>query len=318
VRATHHLHAQARSMMVARGAAIGVDWRAEIEALQSVDWEVERAKLEDTALRYPDYYLAPFHAYEQGNMSWQAALEVDVAAKSVHAVVFDPQARECLRACACACGLTLRAQSKVLDPGGDAALRASFHATAARFLRGVAAAPATALDVGCATGLSSRALRAAHPGVRVTGVDLSPYFLAVGAYLQAQRAAAGETEPPFVFLHAAAEATGLSPASQDLVSMCLVAHELPRHATVGIIAEAFRLLRPGGALQIMEMDPRSAILGRVRANPFAFTAFASTEPYLQDYLTFALEAAVEAAGFEAPQQAANSPRHRTLVAHKPR
>jgi ubiquinone/menaquinone biosynthesis C-methylase UbiE len=306
-------------MMVARGAAIGIDWRAEIAALQSVDWEAERAKLEDKSLQYPPYYLAPFHAYEQGNMSWQAALEVDVAAKSVHAVVFDPQARECLRACgALAHVLTLRVQSKVLDPGGDAALRASFHATAARFLRGVAAAPTTALDVGCATGLSSRALRAAHPGVRITGVDLSPYFLAVGAYLQAQRAAAGEAEPPFVFLHAAAEATGLPPASQDLVSMCLVAHELPRHATVGIIAEAFRLLRPGGALQIMEMDPRSAILGRVRANPFAFTAFASTEPYLQDYLTFALEAAVEGAGFEAPQQAANSPRHRTLVAHKPR
>ena len=99
--------------------------------------------------------------------------------------------------------------------------------------------------------------------------------------------------------------------------MCLVAHELPQAATRAILAEAFRLLRPGGALQIMEMDPRSPILARVRSNPFAFTAFASTEPYLKEYLTLPLEGALEAAGFGAAAQAANSPRHRTVVAHKP-
>ena len=211
-------------------------------------------------------------------------------------------------------------QSKVLDPGGDAALRASFHATAARFLRGAAAAPRAALDFGCATGLSSLALRRAHPSCRVTGVDLSPYFLAVGAHLQAARIASGAEDPsvtpPFTFLHAAAEDTRLPGASFDLVSMCLVAHELPQAATRAIIAEAHRLLRPGGALQIMEMDPRSPILARVRANPFAFTAFASTEPYLEQYLTLPLERALVDAGFEAPAQAANSPRHRTVVAHK--
>jgi ubiquinone/menaquinone biosynthesis C-methylase UbiE len=216
--------------------------------------------------------------------------------------------------------LLLLLQSKVLDPGGDAALRASFHAAAARFLRGAAAAPQTALDVGCATGLSSLALRAAHPSAAITGVDLSPYFLAVGTHLQAARLASGEDEAPllpFTFIHAAAEATGLPSASYDLVSMCLVAHELPQRATRAIISEAFRLLRPGGALQIMEMDPSSPILVRVRSNPFAFTAFASTEPYLKEYLTFPLEAELQGAGFEAAAQAPNSPRHRTVVAHKP-
>jgi ubiquinone/menaquinone biosynthesis C-methylase UbiE len=217
--------------------------------------------------------------------------------------------------------LLLLLQSKVLDPGGDAALRASFHATAARFLRGAAASPRTALDIGCATGLSSLALRSAHPSAAITGVDLSPYFLAVGAHLQATRLASGsETEAslrPFTFIHAAAEATGLPSESYDLVSMCLVAHELPQRATRAIISEAFRLLRPGGALQIMEMDPSSPILARVRSNPFAFTAFASTEPYLKEYLTFPLEAELQGAGFEPAAQAPNSPRHRTVVAHKP-
>ena len=225
--------AQARDMMQRRGASIGVDWPTEVSALQrATDWTTARAAIEDAQLQYPSYYVAPFHAYDDGNLSWQAAWEVDVAARSVHAPVFD-------------------VAGAALDPDGDAKLRASFHAQAARLLRGRAAAPVDALDLGCATGLSSRALRAAHPSLRsLTGVDLSPYFLAVGAHLQAARVAAGEAAPAITFRHAAAERTGLDAESYDLVSMCLVAHELPQDATRAIFAEAFRLLRPGGALQV--------------------------------------------------------------------
>lgn len=43
------------------------------------------------------------------------------------------------------------------------------------------------LDVGCATGLSSLALLRAFPQAHVTGVDLSPYMLAVGHHLQHTR-----------------------------------------------------------------------------------------------------------------------------------
>lgn len=44
-----------------------------------------------------------------------------------------------------------------------------------------------ALDVGCSSGRSSRAILEAFPSASVTGIDLSPYFLAVGSYLQEQR-----------------------------------------------------------------------------------------------------------------------------------
>lgn len=65
------------------------------------------------------------------------------------------------------------------------------------------------------------------------------------------------------------------------------------------------------------MDPRAPTLRRVRSNPFAFTAFAATEPYLKEYLSMPLEAVIERAGFEAPAQEPCSPRHRAVVAHKP-
>jgi predicted TPR repeat methyltransferase len=43
------------------------------------------------------------------------------------------------------------------------------------------------LDVGCAAGLSSLALRELFPAAHITGVDLSPHMVAVGRYHQEQR-----------------------------------------------------------------------------------------------------------------------------------
>jgi trans-aconitate methyltransferase len=41
------------------------------------------------------------------------------------------------------------------------------------------AAPSSILDIGCSTGISSRWYQALYPQADVTGLDLSPYFLAV-------------------------------------------------------------------------------------------------------------------------------------------
>jgi hypothetical protein len=48
---------------VARGASIGVSWEEELRALRGVDWEAARAGVEDTALRYPDYYIVRRFAF---------------------------------------------------------------------------------------------------------------------------------------------------------------------------------------------------------------------------------------------------------------
>ena len=39
-----------------------------------------------------------------------------------------------------------------------------------------------ALDIGCSAGVSSRFLAVEFPGAQVTGVDLSPHFLAVAEW----------------------------------------------------------------------------------------------------------------------------------------
>ena len=44
--------------------------------------------------------------------------------------------------------------------------------------------------------------------------------------------------------------TAIPNDSVGLVSICLVLHELPRHATEAVLREAHRILSPGGTLGI--------------------------------------------------------------------
>lgn len=61
---------RARETIRQRGLSVGVDAVAEAEALaQAADWERVKASVENAGVRYPAYYLAPFHCYPEGNVS---------------------------------------------------------------------------------------------------------------------------------------------------------------------------------------------------------------------------------------------------------
>lgn len=102
----------------------------------------------------------------------------------------------------------------------------------------------------------------------------------------------------------------------DLVSICLVGHELPASALLAVIEEAYRVLPVGGAFSLMDMNPRSAAFQRLASNPFAFAAFKSTEPWIQQYVNTDLEHVLAKCGFRSVAVKENSPRHRTVVAYK--
>jgi hypothetical protein len=48
-----------------------------------IQLETIKAELEQKDIVYPDYYLKPFHAYDEGNLSWMAAFEVEPASYAV-------------------------------------------------------------------------------------------------------------------------------------------------------------------------------------------------------------------------------------------
>ncbi|QLE58255.1 class I SAM-dependent methyltransferase [Nostoc sp. TCL26-01] len=271
---------QARQMMIKRAEKIGVPWTQEVKTLQARDWTQDLAEVQNPQIIYPDYYLTSFHAYESGNLSWQAAFEVEPAAHAVHAKIWqDAQVQ------------------------GDAKLRQSYHDI---LKLQIPQPPQAIVDVGCSVGLSTFALQQVYPDAQVTGLDLSPYFLAVAKY----RAAARQAQINWV--HAPAESTGLPNAAVDLVSIFLVCHELPQSATRQILAEARRILRPGGHLAIMDMNPQSAAFKKMP--PYILTLLKSTEPYLDQYFSLDIEQALVEAGFLTPKITINSPRHRTVVA----
>lgn len=291
---------RARAMMIERAESIGVYWRDEVKQLNarngesdfSDQWSQDLATIQNSALVYPDYYVTSFHAYEEGNLGWQPAMEVEVAAKAVHARIW-PEA----------------------GAQGDEKLRQSYHDLLKAYLPD---APARVADLGCSVGMSTEVFQTTFPRAQLTGIDLSPYFLAVAQYRQqlaAMNADPSNAEadfPPIRWHHAAAEDTGLPESSFDLVSACLMFHELPQSAAIAIIHEARRLLRTGGYLTIMDMNPNCETFAKMP--PFVLTLLKSTEPYLDEYFSLDFEATFQTAGFRQPIVVNNSPRHRTFIA----
>lgn len=288
---------QARELIIKRAESIGVAWRDDVKFLRSrgvtgsnsrdaditlsPQWEVDLAQINNPSLQYPDYYLTSFHAYEQGNMSWDAAMEVEVAAYSVHAKIFAETGQH-----------------------GDARLRQSYHDL---ITQTIDTPPQTILDLGCSVGMSTFAMQKVYSQAHLTGVDLSPYFLCVANYRTQQN-----QDQNINWVHAAGEATGLPSASYNLISLFLICHELPQTATRQIFQEAKRLLKPGGHIAIMDMNPQSEVYSQMP--PYILTLLKSTEPYLDEYFTLDLTQALVDAGFESPTITANTPRHRTVIA----
>ncbi|MEH1836238.1 MAG: class I SAM-dependent methyltransferase [Nostoc sp.] len=271
---------QARQMMIKRAERIGVPWTQEVETLQARDWKADLAQVENPQLSYPEYYLRSFHAYEGGDLSWKAAWELEVAARTVHAGIWQDAGAE-----------------------GDAKLRQSYH----DILKAqIPNQPQDILDLACAVGLSTFAMQEIYPHAKITGLDLSPYFLAVANYRAQQRQA------KINWLHARAESTGLPDASFDLVSIFLMCHELPQSATRQIFAEMRRVLRPGGYLAIMDMNPKCEVYKKMPA--YILTLLKSTEPYLDEYFALDIEQAIVEAGFQTPTITNNTHRHRTAIA----
>ena len=299
---------RARKMMMDRAETIGVYWRDEVKELEGRSaesaqssnqlptgevnplWEEELRAIADPTVQYPPYYTTKFHAYDEGNLGWLPAMEVDAAARAVHAQIWTDE------------------RSGI---NGDASLRASYHQVLQDYFNEMSAeAPKKIIDLGCGVGMSSVAITEAFPAAQVTGVDLSPYFLTVGQYRLKQLAKPAAIQ----WKHAAAENTGLSANSADLVSAFLVFHELPTSAAKEILAEAHRLIRPGGHFAIMDMNPNSKIYRELP--PYVFTLLKSTEPYLDQYFALDMNQAFQEAGFCVPRIVTNSPRHRTIIGQK--
>ena len=300
---------QARRLIIRTAEGRGIAWRQRRESLQAAA-EPLLAASTSPSLAMPAYYRARFHAYDQGNLCWAAACEAEQATDS----------------------MALRVWPEERDLGPEVAQRRLRRAIFSAIEASLTGPVRRALDLGCSVGVGTFALRewllerqAAEGDLPVVeGLDLSAQMLAVarvreGEILAASSGAATPSGsraslPAITWHHGAAEATGLPGAAYDLITLQFVCHELPQSATRAVLAEAARLLRPGGVIALVDQDPDSAVIRRLPA-PIA-TLLKSTEPYLEDYFRLDLPAALREAGFQGVRCTAADPRHRVLVARR--
>jgi ubiquinone/menaquinone biosynthesis C-methylase UbiE len=163
--------------------------------------------------RYPRYYLQNFHFQSDGYLSAASAERYD------H-------------------------QVEVLFGGAAAAMRRQALVPLKRALGG-RDREARLLDIGCGTGQFLREVKRNHPRLYVTGLDLSPHYLAVARRLlepwSRTRLVAGPAETmPF----AAGEF--------DAVVAIYLFHELPPRVRRAVVTEIRRVLKPGGVAILVD------------------------------------------------------------------
>lgn len=101
-------------------------------------------------------------------------------------------------------------------------------------------APRRILDLGCGTGEQTLGFKRSFPDAEVHGLDASAPFV---KYAHAWAESEGEA---VIFHHANAQETGFPDAHFDLIVSHILFHETSHKVLPQIMAEAYRLLAPGG------------------------------------------------------------------------
>jgi ubiquinone/menaquinone biosynthesis C-methylase UbiE len=195
-----------------------VDFFVDLAAVdQRRHGEPEERLLDAAPGRYPRYYLQKFHFQSDGYLSDASAERYD------H-------------------------QVEVLFGGGAAAMRRQALVPLKSALADLSAGErhgARLLDLACGTGSFLREVKANYPRLHVTGLDLSPHYLAV-----ARRELTPWSRTRLV--EGAAEAMPFAAAEFSVVTCIYLFHELPPRIRRAVAGEIRRVLKPGGTLILVD------------------------------------------------------------------
>ncbi|XP_058105688.1 uncharacterized protein LOC131249130 isoform X2 [Magnolia sinica] len=139
----------ARRVLISTAEKTNIPWRDMTKEILESEVYKELECVENPAIVYPDYYLNPFHAYDEGNLSWLAAAEAEAATMSMvrRAIPDAPSLDEANKIVR---GNWLQAiEQHHLQYSGSSTIR-------------------DILDVGCSVGVSTRFLADKFPSANVT------------------------------------------------------------------------------------------------------------------------------------------------------
>ncbi|KKZ10855.1 MAG: methyltransferase [Candidatus Synechococcus spongiarum 15L] len=214
---------------------------------------------------YPTYYLRNFHNQTDGYLSDRSAALYDLQVEILFNGAADPMRRRLLR--------PLKQALPRSGTGGDPSR------------------PRRILDLATGTGRTMHQLRAAFPRIQLVGCDLSEAYLRQAGRWLAERP--GEL-PQLV--QANVEAVPFVDRWFDAVTCVFLLHELPRSARANCMKEAFRLLKPGGVLAVLDsVQPKDSPQFKVLLDNFRRVYH---EPFYGDYTADSIENHLDRAGFE--------------------
>jgi len=298
----------ARNVFIDTAEKYGVKWREEAEWLARNMSDVERKealeRITDPWLHenYPDYFLQPFHGYEEGNMDWLPAFEQRSATYAMSLRLFKDEP-----------WVTASAAYEKLRSSHLEAIFANIPKTWLQSFGPKANEKFSVVDAGCGVGLSAVSvldhLRTIEPlsDYEINALDASPYFLAIAERMN--------NDDAITYSHRLAEATSLPDCSCHWFGLQYVIHEIPAPVTADIFKEAFRVMRPGALLSLVDNNPQSETIQNLP--PVLFTLMKSTEPCSDSYYQLDVAELLHQTGFVNVVSVASDHRHRTIVACKP-
>ncbi len=137
-------------------------------------------------------------------------------------------------------------------------------------------APSTILDLGCTIGHNTCAWKLTYPDASVTGIDIAPACLRYGN----ARAKGQNVDVKFEQMNATN--LNLPDNSVDVVFSSMFLHELSVKDIRSVMAEAHRVLRPGGLMLHMELPPNES-LSAYDAFYLDWDGYYNNEPFYKSF-----------------------------------
>lgn len=255
----------ARKTLIDTAEKNGIEWTKTVKNYESIQDILQQSYYNQIKQpsNYPSYYTQEFHAYDEGNLNWQAAFECESATMSMALRVWP---KEDITA--------IDAQDR---------LRYSFLNAIKSYRKDKNLKEIKSIiDVGCSVGISTFYLAKEYPDVKnILGLDLSPHFLSIAQYRQqeiisndissssgSEKVKLSSYDNQFTKSNLNriqwscqnAESTFYSTGSFDLTAISFMFHELPQQASDDILKEMYRVTASGGVIAITDNNPKSPVI----------------------------------------------------------
>tara|TARA_B000000477_G_C6094758_1_gene229384 strand:+ start:140 stop:1303 length:1164 start_codon:yes stop_codon:yes gene_type:complete len=289
----------ARLLIANNAKKYNYDWEYNVNKWQSRNNELQLIynNITNKNINYQNYYNKQFHAYEDGNLNWKAAYEVDSATYA----------------------LTLRYWNEKVLSGKyniiqiQDLLRYNILNEIDKYMVNIKK-PEYICDLGCSTGISTEYIYEYYKSniKSLIGIDLSPYFLSIANLRLIDSINISKN---ITYKHDYAENThniiGLN--STNLIISQFLFHELPTHISREILKSIYISLTSGGVIAISDIDVTRMLKNTA---PINVALFQITEPYFIDYAKFDFKKELELLNFTDIKIVETDPKNRLILAKK--